>query len=190
MTTQLLSQIRLALMTHVGKYEAEYKRTVIDTYVYLNSKCPNLKDIYSFAFKLEHGYNDYGYWKFTVEPNCSVIYAKGKESSCLPSSCLGYRIDAIKLDRNSKKYAEEVVTAFASKLTAKLECVTNVTVHHLDGADMRITAERDGKKIHIEQRCVLKVSPKGKLFNQFPALIYVDNKFYAEAAYKKLFSNE
>jgi hypothetical protein len=33
---------------------------------------------------------------------------------------------------------------------------------------------------------IINVSPKGKLFNQFPARIYVNGKFTSAAAYAKL----
>jgi hypothetical protein len=59
-------------------------------------------------------------------------------------------------------------------------------VRALDGARFRIVGIKNDRSICIEQDRIVNVSPKGTLFNQFPARIYVNGKFTSAAAYAKL----
>lgn len=97
-----------------------------------------------------------------------------------------YILEEEKLAAAGKKYGEEAALDWFFKTNEKLGDVTDIQMGEA-GANMQVVATRDDKKIVLDQQRILKTSPKGKLFHQFPARIYVDNKFYSEAAYKKLF---
>jgi hypothetical protein len=87
-------------------------------------------------------------------------------------------------------YTQEQAELFANELIAKVNAkageLTDSTVLRVSGANFRITGMNGDKKVMIEQNQIINVSVKGKLFNQFPARIYVDGKFYSAAAYKRI----
>jgi hypothetical protein len=73
-----------------------------------------------------------------------------------------------------------------AKVNVKAGELTDSKVLRVSGANFRITGMKGDKKVMIEQNQIINVSVKGKLFNQFPARIYVDGKFYSAAAFKKI----
>ena len=91
--------------------------------------------------------------------------------------------------RKAKAYGEEAALDWFRKTDAKLGDVTEIEVpHSRSGGHMVVTGKRVDRAIRLEQQRILKSSPKGKLFHQFPARIYVDGKFTPEAAYVRLFA--
>ena len=95
-------------------------------------------------------------------------------------------MDEEKLARVAKKYGEEVSLTWYRKTNEKLGGVADVTVSdHRDGV-LSVTGMLGGKVVLLSQQRILKRSPKGLLFHQFPARIYVDGKFTTEAAFKKM----
>jgi hypothetical protein len=97
-----------------------------------------------------------------------------------------YALDDARLAAAAKSFAEQTVAAWATKIEAKLGDLTDAEVRHLDGARFRITGTKGDRSVSIEQDMIVNVSPKGTLFNQFPARIYVNGKFTSAAAYAKL----
>ena len=91
------------------------------------------------------------------------------------------RVEAV-----AEALAVEAVEEWRGKLEAKLEGATDAECTYFAGNYITIHAKFNGKPVKIEQQRILNHSPKGKLFNQFPALIYVDGKKVSEAAYKKM----
>ena len=87
----------------------------------------------------------------------------------------------------AKRYAEDQCLAWFEKLNRKLVNVTDMTMTRLSRNEYYFVAKLGDKKIAINQQRILKCSPKGKMFHQFPARIYVDGKFYSEANFKKEF---
>lgn len=98
-----------------------------------------------------------------------------------------YEIDDEKLSVAAALYAERTVMESEAKINEKIGEIDNASVKNLNSYSFVITGNRGDKAILIEQQIIVKSSPKGKLFNQFPARIYVDGKFTSEAKYKKLF---
>jgi hypothetical protein len=83
-------------------------------------------------------------------------------------------------------YAEGVAQSLQSKIMGKAGDLKEPNVSHLTGSNFRIHGKLGSKAVTIEQNTIINVSPLGKLFNQFPARIYVDGKFMSEAAYKTM----
>lgn len=92
------------------------------------------------------------------------------------------------LEKKAKAYAEDSVNAMVFKLVAKLGNLENVTVSGLDHTALTVTIRGTlhGAAVVLTQQRIINVSPKGKLFHQWPALIYVNGKKVSAAAYAKL----
>jgi hypothetical protein len=95
-------------------------------------------------------------------------------------------IRADRVEVAAAAYAAATIEAWAAKIDQKVGDLTDAEVQALDGARFRITGTKNGSNVVIEQDMIVNVSPKGKLFNQFPARIYVNGKFTSAAAYAKL----
>jgi hypothetical protein len=99
-----------------------------------------------------------------------------------------YTLNDEKVAAASQAYAEAATMAWLNKITCKLGNVDAARVERLGGCRFAISAKRNGHDLVIQQDIVLKQSPRGTLFNQFPARIYVDGKFTPEAKYKQMFA--
>lgn len=97
-------------------------------------------------------------------------------------------LDEAKLAAHLDLITEQTVKAWFDKIDAKMGELEDATVTHLAGADFEIYGTREGRKVYIVQQMILNVSPRGRLFNQFPARIYLDGKFISAAKYAKAFS--
>ncbi len=98
-----------------------------------------------------------------------------------------YSLDNTKLKHNAKRYGEQVSLEWYGKLREKLGELENVAVSPPNrGGDVVVTGEHKGDKVRIDQQRIFKVSQLGTPFHQFPARIYVNDKFMSEAAYKKV----
>ncbi len=120
-----------------------------------------------------------------LRPVCGVAHP----ADCKPREHdRGYlTLNESTLAAKAQTWAEEAAVEWAAKIEAKLADVQDAELHG-GGDQFTITAVRAGRQIRIEQQRIIQVSSKGRLFNQWPSRIYVDGKFYAEAAYKKLFA--
>lgn len=98
------------------------------------------------------------------------------------------KLNADTLRKEADKYGKEVALDWFYKTNAKLGDVEDADVPANRDGVMVVLAKRNGSSIRLDQQRIIKRSPKGKLFHQFPARIYVDGKFYPESAYKKLFA--
>ena len=96
------------------------------------------------------------------------------------------KINDADLAQGAAKYAEAVTTAWQAKIEQKLGELENATVQRMADVSFTITGTKNGHKVVITQSMIVNVSSKGTMFNQFPALIYVDGKKISEAAYKRL----
>ena len=96
-------------------------------------------------------------------------------------------LDTIKVRVKAVEYADATVITWLNKIKSKLEQLDYANVYNLDQYSFSITGKRQGYNISITQDMIINVSVKGKLFNQFPARIYVDGKSMSEAKYKKMF---
>jgi hypothetical protein len=91
-----------------------------------------------------------------------------------------------RLAKDADTYAAATVASFVAKLTKKLESLSDVEVKRADGDTFIITGKLGSRSVSVHQDRILKTSPKGKLFHQWPARIYVNGNFTSEAAFKKL----
>lgn len=97
-------------------------------------------------------------------------------------------LDLARVEAFAKKYGEHAALDWFHKTGAKLGELTEAEVVYGSDASLIVLGKRDGKTVQIEQQRILKASPKGKLFHQFPSRIYVNGKFTPEAAYARLFA--
>lgn len=99
-------------------------------------------------------------------------------------------LDETRLAEKARKYGDEVAVQWFYKTNEKLGAVEQPELHLDSGGNVVVSGKRDGKAIRMEQQRIINVSPLGLPFHQFPARIYVDGKFYPEAAYKKAFLSQ
>lgn len=96
-------------------------------------------------------------------------------------------IDPERVARMADEAAEEDAARFGGKLQAKLPGLADVRCECLRSEGRIVLTGTLGERlVEVSQTPVFKVSPKGKPFNQFPALIYLDGQRTTEAAYKAL----
>ena len=154
---------------------AEFKGQIISSVKFQFNR---LHEIFGPTFRGVYNSKHYSLWSLTVRP-CTKR--------------LGDRMsdEIVLCEDKMNKYAQEQAELFADELIAKVNVkageLTDSKVLRVSGANFRITGGMKGdKKVMIEQNQIINVSVKGKLFNQFPARIYVDGKFYSAAAFKKI----
>lgn len=124
----------------------------------------------------------YSIWKESVRPCCQSNKVagdlRGKETT--------YTLNDAAIAARGEAYALATIEAWEAKISAKMGELTEAECRRMDGQRFLITGKRGDLAVSIEQDMIVNVSVKGKLFNQFPARIYVDGKFTSEAKYKKL----
>lgn len=98
-----------------------------------------------------------------------------------------FELNMAKVEARSRKAAEEAALAWYHKAVAKLGDVSDAAVSGA-GARIRIAGKRAGRVVILDQEMIVNVSVKGKLFNQFPARLYVDGKFVPAGEYAAVFS--
>jgi hypothetical protein len=99
-----------------------------------------------------------------------------------------YTLDPARVAAYADKRATESVLAWEGKLAAKMGELEGATVAYLHGNVFAVNGTKQGHAVRVEQDMIINVSSKGKLFNQFPARLYVDGKFTSAAAYAKKFA--
>lgn len=92
------------------------------------------------------------------------------------------------LAKKAQQYADDQIAAFTLKLVRKLGALTEVSIIDLNigGFTFDITGKLGIYAVRVQQSRIINVSPKGNLFHQWPALIYVEGKKVSEAAFKKI----
>ena len=96
-------------------------------------------------------------------------------------------LDEAKVAKHSKAQAEILAANYAFKVEAKAEGMTDVAVSSIDASgSFVVTGTKAGRAIEIRQSVVVKTSPKGTWFCQFPALVYIDGKKSTEKALKAI----
>ena len=102
------------------------------------------------------------------------------------SDKIPYKIHEEKLDKNADEYGERVAIEWYEKINLKVGGLSRVSTTRPRGGDIKIVGYIDGDKIVVDQQRIINVSSRGTLFHQFPARIYLNEKFISEAKYKKL----
>jgi hypothetical protein len=97
-------------------------------------------------------------------------------------------INPEKLQRVVSEQAEATALAWFLKIASKIgECV-DATLERSGAASYVMNCTlASGRAVRIEQQVVHAISTHGKRYVQFPARLYVEGKFYSEAAYKRTF---
>lgn len=95
-------------------------------------------------------------------------------------------LDEDRLARSAVEYAENQVASFVNKLKVKLVDLTSVEIPRINGATFIIRGKLNGQTVRVNQNQTFNISNKGTPYHQWPARIYVDNKFTPAAAFKKL----
>lgn len=127
----------------------------------------------------------YRVWDETVRPVCKRVPTGEKVHG---RDVFEWELNEEALARFADKQAGLVIEAWQAKIQEKLGELEDGQVQDVTNHQYRITGKRDGAEVRIEQSMIINVSGKGKLFNQFPARIYVDGKFMSAAKYKARFS--
>ena len=117
-------------------------------------------------------------WRDVIRPLCNAVEVSGNRPE--------YELSDYKVSVLAQKYAEAAANEWSNKIAAKLGDVEYHGFKCFHGCNYLVHATRDGHDIRLDQQLILKYSPKGKLFNQFPARIYVDGKLVSEKKYKEM----
>jgi len=121
--------------------------------------------------------------------NIKKDHPEGRPSHVLSSrdyDAVPYVISEEALAQNAEKYGEEVALTWYNKMQSKVGGLSNVSVTDPASGWVILTGNHGKDKVQVRQQRIINVSSRGTPFHQFPALIYVNDKFLSEAAYKKL----
>jgi X-X-X-Leu-X-X-Gly heptad repeat protein len=119
----------------------------------------------------------YSVWSETIRPCTDRI---GNRTSA------EHTLNADKVAFMANKLAEAFADEVLAKVNAKTGELTEGVAQYVSGANFLITGKKGEHTVSIEQNQIINVSVKGKLFNQFPARIYVDGKFISAAKFAKI----
>ena len=125
----------------------------------------------------EGGWFDSGIYRNLVGPFVGTIGNKVSGEAYL---------DEDRLARSAVEYAENQVASFVNKIKVKLVDLTSVEIPRINGATFIIRGKLNGQTVRVNQNQTFNISNKGTPYHQWPARIYVDNKFTPAAAFKKL----
>lgn len=166
----------------------EYKPNIEDRYKdYVRGVLEDLKKW--FGPKLSGVANSKHYSVYSdVARNFKLV--QEDERDYRPSAKGEYFVDEERLNRNAAQYAEQTIESWLGKIQSKMGDLSDAKVHRLNDMRFEIEGTKNGRSVRIDQDMIINQSSKGKLFNQFPARIYVDGKFFSEAKYKELWVDE
>lgn len=101
-----------------------------------------------------------------------------------------YTLDDTKLQENARKYAVITIEDAARKIVSKVGELTDMKGNTVHTAGLGIVFSARGKRgqdeVCIDQSMIINVSRRGKVFNQWPARIYLNGKLISEKNYKNL----
>lgn len=104
-----------------------------------------------------------------------------------PYLASGDELNTEHLKKRSEQYAKDQVAGFTAKLVKKLKDLDDVTFARLHGGgSFTIRGALGGRRVMVDQRCIINFSVKGTPFHQWPALIYVEGKRVSEKEFKEL----
>ena len=124
----------------------------------------------------------YQLWSETIRPLCDahpVVDEKGKRG-------MTYTLNNDRVKQYAALYGESATGEIIAKIGYKVGELDDGKVHHISGARFSINGKSGAHLVNINQEMIVNVSVKGRLFNQFPARIYVDGKFMSAADFDKL----
>lgn len=96
-------------------------------------------------------------------------------------------LDEAAVAKAAVEYANQTIDQMIAKLEGKTGGLSEVEVVSISpGAlEVALRGKRGADAVTIEQRRIMNMSKHGNLFNQYPALIYVNGKRFSEAAFKR-----
>lgn len=106
--------------------------------------------------------------------------------ACCRRTAEGVAINDAQLAHLANQYAADTVAAWAAKIDAKLGELEAAELVRGGGMTFLLKGRKGDRLVDIEQTMIVNISPKGTLFNQFPARIYVDGKFTSAKAFAAL----
>ena len=94
-----------------------------------------------------------------------------------------------RIESGAFKYATNVIETFIAKIDSKLGALeSSKVIFGSANFEFFVEGVKDGKNVSIKQTLRQNWSTKGKPFDQFPALCYVEGKRIKAAEFKKLFA--
>lgn len=137
------------------------------------------------------------YWTATLRPLCTLVGAQPRtwisitgEVKQSQTDTVGgeWVLDVAKATAWAEAWATAELDAACAKLIAKVGDLKHVKIVGAPerGSFILVGHHPNYAPVRVEQSRILNVSSKGKLFNQWPARIYVDNKPVSEAAFKQI----
>lgn len=99
-----------------------------------------------------------------------------------------YHLNTARLQKYAAEVASASIQSLVSKLDGKLgDHLDVVEVLRNEGGFVTIKGRLLGDiPVYVDQKKILNVSSQGKLFHQWPALLYVDGKKVSEAKFRQL----
>lgn len=177
--------IKEALESRVPKLAEEFEKHMRNSFAYISGLYPE-------GIPSHPGYNKPAY--LVVREFLSQFCDAEAPAGADPFAVRCGRVEKIlklneeKLKAVALKRAQDAALEWFRKIEGKLGPVSDVRISWASGASFCIKASLPGDlPVRIEQQMIIKESPKGRLFNQFPSRIYVANQFTPEANYVKLF---
>jgi X-X-X-Leu-X-X-Gly heptad repeat protein len=143
----------------------------------INSQFASLLERFGPTFSGVYNSRSYNVWSETIRP-CT------DRSSNRPSA--EHTLNADKVALMATKLATLFADDVLAKVNAKTGELTEGAAQYVSGANFLITGKKGDHSVSIEQNQIINVSSKGKLFNQYPARIYVDGKFISAAKFAKI----
>jgi len=171
--------LKAALEARIPELTANYTRLIGQQYDFLVGEFTNTFDNVSNS-------KYYSLWTETVR---RVVVCtnpvEGSRNRTRDGAAI-YALNPEAVERMAVAHATETVMAWANKIEGKMGELEKAECLHINGCRFAIVGIKNGNNVRIEQDMILNVSSKGKVFNQFPARIYVNLKFMSEAKFKQL----
>lgn len=118
----------------------------------------------------------------------SRLFRETLNPCCTKNAVGHYEIDKAKLHTFASIAAKQQAQALIAKINAKVNELESPYIHHVSGFNFSISGYRSGHRVTIKQSMIVNVSLRGKLFNQFPAWIYLDGKRLTASSYANFFA--
>jgi hypothetical protein len=143
----------------------------------INFQFQNLLEKFGNTFSGVYNSRAYSVWKETIRPCTDRLGCKMSDPIVLNEE---------KVASFSLAQAELFADDLIAKINAKAGELTDAKTIRVSNANFVITGKKGDKQVTIEQNQIINVSVKGKLFNQYPARIYVNGKFTSAAAFNRM----
>jgi hypothetical protein len=172
--------------TITAAFAAHQDRLADEAIKSLRGTLERAKDLHGPRLRSVYGCPRFGQiWSATLSSLCVL---EGATFSIFGAVGGEYKLVEERAAAWAAAWAKAEVEAAAAKLIAKVGDLKHVKIVGAPerGSFILVGHHPNYAPVRVEQSRVLNVSSKGKLFNQWPARIYVDNKPVSEAAFKQI----